>query len=130
MKIYIITTFIGCFAVKENKIVSQRIFQRDVEKITEKLKISETELLQEEKDLLKELASKGYREIIFPFSKEGATLVEPNNIADKFIKENLKDLAIKYGFVKDQEEFSQFFSKVNIELTKSKIKKSVERDKL
>lgn len=130
MKIYIITTFIGCFGVKENKIVSHRIFPKDVEEIGEKLKISETELIQEEKDLLKELTSKGYREIIFSSPKEGVTLVEPNNTAEQFIKENLKDLAIKYGFVKDQAEFNQFFSKVNIELTKSKIKKSVERDKL
>jgi nucleolar protein 56 len=130
MKAYIVTTFIGCFAVRENKIVSYRIFHKDVDEIAEKLKTSDTELIKEETDIMKDLEKKGIKEIIFPFPKKGVVLTEPNSKEEQFIKENLNNLAVKYNFVKDQEEFSQFFSNVNIELTKSKIKKSVERDKL
>jgi nucleolar protein 56 len=130
MKAYIITTFIGCFGIENNRIISSRPFPKDAEKITEKLKLAETELIPEETELIKELTKKGYKKIIFPFHKKGVVLTESSSKEEQFIKENLKNLAVKYNFVKDQEEFSQFFSKVNIELTKSKIKKSVERDKL
>jgi len=130
MKTYLITTFIGCFAVEDNKIISFRIFPKDVEKISEKLKSSEKELIEEEKELIKELEQREYKETIFPFKKSGVNFSESNSNEEKFIKENLRQLAIKYKFVKDQIEFNQFLSKINIELTKSKIKKSVERDKL
>jgi nucleolar protein 56 len=130
MKVYIITTFIGVFAVNKDRIISHRVFHKDTEKIAEKLKLSETKLIQEEKELTNELTKMGENEIIFPFPKTGVNLIEPNSKAEEFIKENLRGIAIKYGFVKNQVEFNQFFSKVNIELTKAKIKASVERDKL
>jgi len=130
MKAHIITTFIGCFAVEDDKIVSLRIFPKDVEKVSEKLKSSEKELIEEEKELIKEMEKGGYKEIIFPFKKYGVSFIESNSKEENFIKENLRQLALKYKFVKDQIEFNQFLSKINIELTKSKIKKSVERDKL
>src|SRR4030042_2264266 len=110
MKAYIVTTFIGCFAVKDNKIVSQRIFHRDIEKIAETLKASETELVEEEKDLMKELTKKGLNEIVFSSLKPGVKLSEPGNNAEQYVKENLRELAIKYGFVKDQVAFGHFFS--------------------
>lgn len=130
MKAYIITSLIGCFAVKENKIISSKIFPKDVEKIAEKLKLSEAQLIQEEKELIEELTKKGYKEIIFPFKKSGVTFVESSSEAEQLIKTNLRDLAVKYKFTTDQIDFNQFLSKVNIELTKSKIKKSIERDRI
>jgi len=130
MKAHIITTFIGCFAVEGTKIISFRPFSRDVENISDKLKFSERELIEEERELIKELDKKGYKEIIFPFKKSGVNFVESGSREEKYIKENLRQLSIKYKFVKDQIEFNQFLSKINVELTKSKIKKSVERDKL
>ena len=44
MRAHIITTFIGSFGVDDdNKVISYRPFPRDIEKIAEKLKLSEIE---------------------------------------------------------------------------------------
>lgn len=129
MKVLIITTFIGCFGVENNRLISFKPFPKDIEKIAEKLKMSESELIAEEKELVKELEKRGFQ-IFFPFKKSGVESVESESESENFIKENLQNLAIKYKFVKDLSEFNQLFSKVNIELTKIKIKKSVERDRL
>jgi nucleolar protein 56 len=130
MKAYLITTIIGCFGVDNKKVISFKLFQKYPDKIAEKLKLSETELIQEEKDIIRELKKNGFDEIVFSFQKSGVSLVEPNNDAENFIKENLRNLAIKYNFVSTELEFNQIFSKITIESTKIKIKKSVERDKL
>jgi len=130
MKAHIITTFIGCFAVEEKKIISFRIFPKDIESIVEKLKLSETDQIQEEKDLIKDLEKIGCKDIFFPFKKSGVNLVESDSKEERFVKENLRHFSIKYKFVKDQAEFNQFLSKINIELTKSKIKKSIGRDRI
>jgi nucleolar protein 56 len=131
MKAYIVTTFIGCFAVNENnKILLFKPFPKNPERIAEKLKLSELEIINEEKQLQNELWKKGYKEFIFSVRKAGAKHVEPNNKAEQFIRENLRKLAVKKKFVKDQVEFNQLLTKVNLELTKVKIKRAIERDRL
>ena len=65
MRAYIITTFIGCFGVDEdNRVISYRQFPKDMEKIAEKLKLAEIELIEEEKQLIEELSKKRYK-IVF-----------------------------------------------------------------
>lgn len=131
MRAYIITTFIGCFGIDEkNKIISFRPFFRDPEKMAKKIKLSEIEVIEEEKQLQQDLWKKGYKQFIFPFRKSGAKHVETGNNAEQFVKENLRKLAIEQKFVKDQVEFNQLLTKINLELTKVKIKKAIERDSL
>jgi nucleolar protein 56 len=131
MRAYIITTFIGSFGVDEqNKIVVFRPFPKDSEKIAEKLKTSEIEIIEEEKQLQQDLWKKKFKEFVFSVRKSGVKHSEPNNSAEQFVKENLRKLAIEKKFVKDQIEFNQLLTKVNLELTKVKIKKAVERDSL
>jgi nucleolar protein 56 len=130
MRSYIVTTFIGCFGVEGNKIISFRPFPKDTEKIAEKLKLSEIEIINEEKELQKELLSKGYTEIFFSTKKPGVKNIELGNKSEQYVKENLRKLALDYKFVKDQIEFNQLLTQVNINLTKEKIKKSVEKDSL
>jgi nucleolar protein 56 len=130
MKAYIVTTLIGVFAVDEkNKILEFIPFPKDPVKVAEKLKRSEIELIEEEKRILQKLNAKKIS-TVFGYRKEGVKFVEPENTGEKFVKENLRKLAVEKKFVKDQLEFNQFLSKVNIELTKIKIKKAVGRDKL
>lgn len=130
MKAYIITTFIGCFGVDENNIIiSYRQFPKDVEKIAEKLKLAEIEIIEEEKQLIDELAKKRYK-IVFSLRKPGAREIEVNSKAEQFIRENLRKLTIDKKIVKDQIEFNQLLTRINIELTKVKIKKAIERDNL
>src|SRR3972149_1018039 len=131
MRAYIITTIIGVFAVDEkNKILSFKHFPRDPMKIAEKVKLAEVELIEEEKLVRNELGKKKFREFIFSYRKPEAKHVEPNNQAEKYIKEHLRQLAVDYKLVKDQAEFNQLLSKVSIELTKVKIKRAIGRDSL
>ena len=131
MKAYIITTFIGCFGVDENNnIISFRPFPKNVVEVAAKLDLASSEIIDEEKELIEELRKKGYKEFIFSSKKVGAENVEPDNKAEKYIKENLRKIAIEKKLFKDQLEFNEFLVKITTELTKAKIRKSVSRDKL
>jgi len=117
MRASIVTTFIGCFGVSEdNKIVAYVKFTKDPETISEKLQASEKQKIPEEKEVEAELKKKGFTEI--------------KKADNEFIKNNLRKLAIERKFVKNQVELNKLISKVNIELTKIKIKKAVRRDAL
>ncbi|MCD6371136.1 MAG: C/D box methylation guide ribonucleoprotein complex aNOP56 subunit, partial [Candidatus Aenigmarchaeota archaeon] len=59
--------------------------------------------------------------------KEGKKF-EKNSLAEKFLKENLRDIAIKEKFFKNAEEFNEFIVRVSIEISKEKIRKSVGKD--
>jgi len=131
MQAYIVTTFIGVFGVnKKNKIISFNPFPKNSEKIAERMKLSEIEVIDEEKKVQNDLWKNKYKQFIFSVRKFGAKHVEPNNDAEKFIKENLRKLAIEKKIVKNQVEFNQLLTRVNLELTKVKIKKSIGRDSL
>lgn len=131
MRVYIISTFIGSLGIDEkNKIVGFRAFPKEPEKIAEKLRTSEIEVIDEEKQLMHDLWKKDYKEFVFSFRKKGAKKVEPDNNAERFIKENMRKIAVDKKFVNDQTEFNQLLSRINIELTKVKIKKAVGRDSL
>src|SRR3972149_2776381 len=131
MKAYIVTTFIGVFGVDErNKVLSFRPFPKDPAKAAEKFKLSELELLEEEKQVRDELGRRKFREFIFGYRKSGVRNVEPNNPAELFVKDNLRQLAISYKVVKDAAEFNHLLTKTSIELAKVKIKSAVSRDRL
>jgi len=131
MQAFIVTTLIGCFGVSEkNKVVSFKPFPGDPEKIAKKLKLSTFELIDEEKEMQKELWKKGYKKFIFSVRKSGVKHIGPGNKAEVFIKENLRKLAIDKKFVKNQAEFNQLLTKVNLELTKVEIKRAIGRDTL
>jgi nucleolar protein 56 len=131
MRAYIVSTFIGCFGVDEkNRIVAFRPFPKKPEKMAEKLKTSEIEIIEEEKMLQQDLWKKNYKEFIFSVRKPGVKHTEPNNAAEHFVKENLRKLAVDNGIVKDNVEFNQLLTKVNVELTKVSIKKAIGRDSL
>ena len=129
MKAYIITTFLGTVAGDEkNKIIIFRSFPKIPEKMAEKLKFSEMEVIQEEKNLMQELWKKGYKEFVFSIRKSGARHSQPGNQFEKYVKENLRTIAVDRKLIQDQAEFNQLLTKVNIELTKVKIKKAFSRD--
>ncbi|TAL48247.1 hypothetical protein EPN87_01000, partial [archaeon] len=131
MRAYIVTTLLGVFGVDErNKILAFKPFPNDPAKMAEKLRLSDVEMIEEEKQVRNELGRKKFREFVFSYRKPEVKHIEPNNKAEKYIKENLRKLAVDYKFVKDQAEFNQLLSKVNIELTKVKIKRAIGRDSL
>ena len=130
MRAFLITTPIGVFGIAEDKkIIHFEPFPKNPEEIAEKLKLAESEILDEEKKVQEELEKKGY-EIYFSIKKPGVKNFELNSKAEQFVKENLRKLALDYSFVKDHVEFNQLLTKINIELTKTKIKKAIEKDNI
>jgi len=130
MRIFIVTTPVGVFALDEsNKIVSFRPFPKDPSKIAEKIRASETKIIEEEEEIVKEFSKKKC-EIVFSVKKEGVENFEPGNKAEVFVKENLRSLAIEKGIVKDQVEFNELLTKVGIELSKERMKAAISRDAL
>jgi nucleolar protein 56 len=128
MRAFLITTPIGVFGIAEDKkIIHFEPFPKNPEEIAEKLKLAESEILDEEKKVQEELEKKGY-EIYFSIKKPSVKNFELNSKAEQFVKENLRKLALDYSFVKDHVEFNQLLTKINIELTKTKIKKAIEKD--
>jgi nucleolar protein 56 len=131
MRAYIITTFVGTFALDEDKkVVGFKAFPNNPKIAAEKLKYSEIESIDEEKKMMQDLWKKGFKEFIFSYRKTGAKHVEPNNAMEKYLKENLRKITIEKKIFKDQAEFNQLLTKVNLEATKVKIKRAVERDSL
>lgn len=131
MRAFIFTTYIGSFGVNEsNKIISFKPFPKDSVKIAEKMKLSEIEIIDEEKQVMTEVGSKGYKQFVFPYRKSGAKHVESGSKPESFIKENLRKLAVDHKFIKDQVEFNKFLTQVNLELARVQIKKAVKRDSL
>jgi len=131
MKAYIVTTMVGCFGVDENnKIISFKPFPKNPAEIATKLSLASSEVIEEEKQLVEELRKKGYEEFIFSSRKIGAESVEPDNNAEKYVKENLRSISIERKLFKDQSEFNKFLVSITTELAKAKIRKSVGRDKL
>jgi len=117
MKASIVTTFIGCFGVDENnKIISYIKFPSDPRAIAEKIQASKQGFIPEEKEIEEELKKKGFEEV--------------RKSENEFIQSNLRKLAIEKKFVKNQAELNALISKVNIELTKIRIKKAIGRDAL
>ncbi len=131
MQAYIVTTFIGCFGVDErNKIIGFKPFPKTPEQVADKLRLAELEVIDEEKQLMYDLYKKHFKEFIFSVRKPGVKHAEPGNKSEEYVKQNLRKLAIDYKIVRDQAEFNNLLTQINLELTKSKIKKAVERDRL
>jgi nucleolar protein 56 len=130
MRAFIVTTPIGVFALDEsNKIISFKPFPKDPSKIAEKLATSEIKIIEEEKQIMSELLKENY-EVIFSVKKEGVEKFESSNKAEVFVKENLRSLATEKGVVKNQAEFNELLTKVGVEFTREKIKKTISRDAL
>lgn len=131
MKAYIVTTIIGVFGLNEkNEIISFKPFPKNPEKIAEKLNYSSLKVIEEEKTVEEEAKRHGYTTFIYPIKKIGVKAFEEKNYAEFFIRENLRELALKTNFVRDQLEFNDLLVKVNIELTRKKIRSAIGRDNL
>jgi nucleolar protein 56 len=124
--IYIVTTFAGVFAVsEENKIKEYVPFPKDPRKVAVKMKAAEQAIIREENELMQKFKGSDF---VFPEKKKGVEHWDKSK--EEFIRQNLRKLAVEKAFVKDQSEFNQFLTKVNIALTKAEIKKAVKRDSL
>ncbi len=131
MKVFVATNMIGTFAFKESKgkgtIVHYVLFQANPELIAERLgQVKKGRLVPEEESLLKDLASSGYKEVIwdkkvdFPGIR---CMYEPENPGKDALQRDFRRLALDLGFVQSQSELNQLMSRVNVMLTKKELQK-------
>ncbi|RLJ09588.1 MAG: hypothetical protein DRP15_03215 [Candidatus Aenigmatarchaeota archaeon] len=134
MKAFLATGIIGSFAFDpEGNIIEYRLFPKDPVKISERLKlVREGKVIDEERDIVESLVKKGYKEIVWdkPVQLKNISCVEKkDNLATKTLSANFRRFAIELKWVTTQAELNEIISKVNIELTKSKLKEK-KTDKL
>lgn len=115
-KAFLVTTFIGTLALDgKNKVIGFRLLG-DEREAAEKILRSASELIEEEKELIKELKERGYSPIKGDKEKE------------EFVKKNLFEIAKELKVVKDLAEFNSLISKIGVEIAKLQIKKAVKKD--
>jgi len=131
MKAYIATCMIGVFAIDEGKnMLTYRLFHKNPEFAAKS--IATEKMTEEEKAVLEDLVKSGYKDVVcdknIEFS-ELKILFEKDNLASKFLKESMRKLAIDLGFSASQQELNEFFSKINVAITKLKMQKP-KKDKI
>jgi len=115
--IYIATCVAGVFAFDENnKLIKYKLFKKDPEEIATKLeKFERGEDFPEFQEIVKEI-----KDIV----------TEQPNPAAEYLKNNLREIVIDVGFVKNQAELNQILTSVNVIRAKRKISGLERRDKL
>jgi nucleolar protein 56 len=114
---YVAISVAGLFVFNDrNKLIKHIVFEKDPEKIAERLNSfdsgKEFKELKEVKNEFKDIA-----------------LEQPNQ-ATEYLKENFRKIILDTGFVKDDAELNQLLNSVSIERAKTKISKIERRDKL
>jgi len=139
-KIYVADTWIGSFAVDESgTIVEYALFPKDIGKIVEELVALEngnpTSALRE---LAEKLASKfNPQEVVVViedpdigkvFTDKGFSVeVVPGAKPIVELRDKLPSIAVEYGFVSSEEEYREFVHKLNLELTRRKLRRYAQK---
>lgn len=138
MKATIVECLMGVFGFGEaNKLVDHVFFPKDPLEIAEKLgKVEAGKVIEEIVTLVEKLQGKGYTTFVFESSKMAQNAreklkievdVEKPSDAGELLRGNLEKFAVDLGFVKRQEQFREWVHKVSMELTKTRVRKAVEK---
>jgi len=126
MKTYIIQGLIGVFALdKDGKLIDQTLYPKDARKTAQK--ILETNLTDEEKELIEKLKKGGYSEFISSKRIEPYKF-EENNYGEMTFRQNFRSIAKGFNF--SDIELNSFLTDIGIELTKIRIKSVVKKDSI
>ena len=138
MKATIIESLMGILGFGEdNKLVEKVLFQKEPKEIAERLgKIETGKVIEEIGTLVKKLQDKGYKTFIFESLemarnareklKIEVDVAKPSEAGD-LLRRNLDKFAVEVGFVKRAEELREWTHKVSMELTKTRVKRAVEK---
>ncbi len=129
MRAYIATCLIGSFAFdKDGNLLSYRLFPKNAEFIAGRLfEAQQKKITDEEREIAEELKNSGVQEIVWDKeeSLEGVSCVsKEENLAQQKLREEFRKLAIDLKWTMTQAEINQLLSKVNIEISKRKIRKT------
>ncbi len=136
MKIYLVDTVMGAFALNEDKeIVDYELAPRDMdEAVYEAMKIEEGQVYGPLAKLLERLKGKAEKivveedELARNIARLGFdTSTEPGNEVAFWVRENLFRLAVEKGFASSEEEFANWLFEVELEYTRRKLRKAAEK---
>ncbi len=134
MRAYVATNILGVFAFDEKgKLLEKILFPKNVEKIAERLsKARAGEILKEEQDILRALKARGIIEVAWDKRAKSAlitTVYEPDNLGKTSLQDQFRGLAMEFKWATTQSELNEILTKVNITLTKVKLKEE-KKDKI
>jgi nucleolar protein 56 len=122
MKAFIGTCLIGSFAFdSRGRLLEKRLFPKEPALIAARLEKAKAELIPEEKEIMEALRKKGFREFLSRFEKD--------DTADKILQSGFRKLSLELKWAGSQAELNQILTKVNIELTKAKIRE-IKKDRI
>lgn len=130
IRAYIVETPFGIFGLDdENKIISKQLFRNNVEEAVEKLNnLQAGEIIPELRALVNELMQRDYDQIIVEDKKlaknfkNDEIIVESPTNAGRTLRSKLIPFIQEFGIWKSEQEIIQFSQKLNILLTRQKIK--------
>ncbi|MFX1294200.1 MAG: C/D box methylation guide ribonucleoprotein complex aNOP56 subunit [Promethearchaeota archaeon] len=127
---FIVETPFGVFGLdQENKILTKRLFDTDVNKTVEKLvNLQNGEIIPELREIIDELSQQDYNEIILEDSRLASNLkneeivIESPSTAGRILRSKLIFFIQEFSIWKNKEEIFQYIQQINILLTRRKIK--------
>jgi nucleolar protein 56 len=127
MRAYLATGILGSFAFDSSgKTIAYRLFPKKPEVIAEKLMKSRSgEAIPEELDIIKEIAGKGFREVVWSKeldAKGMSCIFSRSHIGEETMQGSYRKLALDLRWVSSQAELNDILSKVNILLTRSELR--------
>ena len=134
MKAYVASCVVGVFAFDDKgKMIEKVLFPKNTNEIAERLeKIRAGELVKEEHKLAKTLSMAGYKELVWNKHCEISGIAcrfEKDNLAEEKLQSEFREYAIKFKWASTQAEINEILTKVNVALTKTKLRE-VKKDRI
>ncbi|MEM1556921.1 MAG: hypothetical protein QXY57_06045, partial [Candidatus Bathyarchaeia archaeon] len=137
LKVAIVPSVMGILAVnEEGGIVDKEVFEKDAVKIAEKLfALEQGRIIPEVRSLVERLKIKNYtlvferQELAEQIREELKVNTEVKSLATftEKMRENMGEIGVEVGFLKEPSEISTWIREVTIELSKFRIKKATEK---
>jgi nucleolar protein 56 len=138
MKATILETSFGMLAFdEENKLIDKALFPKKPQDTAQTIvQIESGKLVSEAEDLIKQLKKKGYDYFVFENSSlareaQGkldvkTEVLKPSEAGEK-LRSNVEQFAVETGFVKDAEDFRLWTHNLTMEITKLRVKRTIEK---
>ncbi|MEM2272719.1 MAG: C/D box methylation guide ribonucleoprotein complex aNOP56 subunit [Candidatus Bathyarchaeia archaeon] len=137
MKVAVVPSVIGVLAInEEGKIIDKEVFEKDAVKVAEKLfALEQGRIIPEVRSLVERLKVQNHT-LIFE-SPELADLIREEfkvnaeakslTIFTEKLRENMGEISVEIGFLKEPNEITRWMREVTIELSKLRIKRATEK---
>jgi len=138
LKATIVETAIGFIGVdEEGTIVDVSFYPKDVEKIAEAVRKNQSgEVVEEAVKLAESLAGRGFDTLAVENSSiasaireklEVSVVVEGLTKVGEDLRGDIENLAVRFGYTSDVEEFRRLIHQVSMALTRARVRRAVER---